>query len=161
MTNCSLCIKQQSIGGFFHKSSVLNTALCYKVCQWLATGRWFSSGNPVSSPNKTDHHDITEILLRVALNTITLTPPSIHSSDWMITVFSIEFQGTSVRILWNMTTSHPSRFTLFTRHFIVRKQFSLARKLEIKSIEYCRIILFSDVHNINNTKIYILGYSQC
>jgi hypothetical protein len=27
----------------------------------------------ISSTNKTDHHDITEILLKVALNTITLT----------------------------------------------------------------------------------------
>jgi hypothetical protein len=26
--------------------------------------------SPVSSPNKTDRHDITEILLKVALNTI-------------------------------------------------------------------------------------------
>jgi hypothetical protein len=26
--------------------------------------------SPVSSTNKTDHHDITEILLKVALNTI-------------------------------------------------------------------------------------------
>jgi hypothetical protein len=32
------------------------------------------SGTPVSSINKTDRHDITEILLKVALNTITLTP---------------------------------------------------------------------------------------
>jgi hypothetical protein len=32
--------------------------------------RWFSPGPPVSSTNKTDHHDITEILLKVALNTI-------------------------------------------------------------------------------------------
>ena len=38
-----------------------------------ATGRWFSSGNPVSSTNKMDGHDIVEILLKVALNTITLT----------------------------------------------------------------------------------------
>jgi hypothetical protein len=29
---------------------------------------------PVSSTNKTDHHDITEILLKVALNTITHPP---------------------------------------------------------------------------------------
>jgi hypothetical protein len=29
-------------------------------------------GTPVSSTNKTDCHDITEILLKVALNTITL-----------------------------------------------------------------------------------------
>jgi hypothetical protein len=43
------------------------TTLCDKVCQWLTTGRWFSPGTPVSSTNKTDHHDITEILLKVAL----------------------------------------------------------------------------------------------
>ena len=45
-----------------------------KVCQWLATGRWFSQGTPVSSTNKTDRHDISEILLKVALNTINNKP---------------------------------------------------------------------------------------
>ena len=36
------------------------------------TGRWFSLGtlDLVSSTNKTDRHDITEILLKVALNSI-------------------------------------------------------------------------------------------
>jgi len=34
----------------------------------------FLTGNPVSSSNKTDRHDITEILLKVALNTLTLSP---------------------------------------------------------------------------------------
>jgi hypothetical protein len=37
---------------------------------WLAEGRWFSPSPPVSSTNKTDRHDKTEILLRVALSTI-------------------------------------------------------------------------------------------
>ena len=46
------------------------TTLYDKVCQWLATAQWFSPGPAVSSTNKTDHHDITEILLKVALNTI-------------------------------------------------------------------------------------------
>ena len=50
---------------------VLVTTLCDKVCQWPARSRWFSPGIPVSSNNKTDRHDITEILLNVALNTIT------------------------------------------------------------------------------------------
>jgi hypothetical protein len=36
------------------------------------TGGWFSLGAPVSSTNKTHHHDITEILMKVALNTMTL-----------------------------------------------------------------------------------------
>jgi len=35
---------------------------------------WFSPGSLVSSINKTDQHDIAEILLKVALHTITLLP---------------------------------------------------------------------------------------
>jgi hypothetical protein len=46
------------------------TTLCDKDCQWLATGRCFSPGPPVSSINKTDRHDIAEILLKVVLNTM-------------------------------------------------------------------------------------------
>jgi hypothetical protein len=42
---------------------VLDTTLCDKVCQWLATGRRFSSGTALSNTNKTNRHDITEILL--------------------------------------------------------------------------------------------------
>jgi hypothetical protein len=53
---------------------VLDTILCDAVYQWFTAGRWFSQGTLVSSTNKTDLHDITEILLKVALNTITLTP---------------------------------------------------------------------------------------
>jgi len=38
-----------------------------KVYRLLAHGRWFS---PASSATKTGRHDIAEILLKVALNTI-------------------------------------------------------------------------------------------
>jgi hypothetical protein len=31
-------------------------------------GQWFSPGTPISSTNKTDRNDITEILLKVVLN---------------------------------------------------------------------------------------------
>jgi hypothetical protein len=44
--------------------SVLDTTLCDKVCQWLVTGLWFSQGTLVSSTNKTDCHNVTEILLK-------------------------------------------------------------------------------------------------
>jgi hypothetical protein len=47
---------------------------CDKVCLRLATGRWFSPGPPGSPTNKTDCHDITEILLKVTLNTIKQKP---------------------------------------------------------------------------------------
>ena len=55
------------------RRSVLDTTLCDNVCQWHTTRRWFSPGTPISSANKTDQHDITEILLTVALNTINIT----------------------------------------------------------------------------------------
>jgi hypothetical protein len=50
--------------GFKRQSINLSTS------QWLAAGGWFSPGTPVSSTNKTDRHDISEILLKVALNTM-------------------------------------------------------------------------------------------
>jgi len=50
----------------FKTTYICNQCKVYKVCQWLATGRWYSPGPLVSSTNKTDRHDITEILLKVA-----------------------------------------------------------------------------------------------
>jgi hypothetical protein len=49
---------------------VLDTTLCDKDRLLLAAGLWFSPGTQVSSTNKTDRHDITEILLKLAINTI-------------------------------------------------------------------------------------------
>ena len=40
-----------------------------KVYKLLAHGWWFSTGTPASSTAKTGHHDIAEILLKVALST--------------------------------------------------------------------------------------------
>jgi len=58
---------------------VLYATLCDQVCQWLATDGWFSLGPPVSSTIKTDHQDITEILLKVVLNIIALYPKQVLS----------------------------------------------------------------------------------
>ena len=57
----------------FWISSNSNITLTHNLhaCQWLATSRLFSAGTPVSS-NKIDRHDITDLLLKVALNSITL-----------------------------------------------------------------------------------------
>jgi hypothetical protein len=44
------------------EGSLLITTLCDKLCQLLATSRWFSPGPPVSSKKtKTGRRDITEI----------------------------------------------------------------------------------------------------
>jgi hypothetical protein len=58
--------------------------LCNKVCRWLATGRWFSPSTPVSFTNKTDRHDIAEILLKVALKTIKQTNKQMYSPQCQI-----------------------------------------------------------------------------
>jgi hypothetical protein len=62
------------------RRGVLNKTLCDKVCQWLAADLWFSPGTMVSSTNKTDRHDITEVLLKEALNTINQTYPFWHNT---------------------------------------------------------------------------------
>ena len=57
---------------------------CFNVdidLQWLSAVRCIFSGTPVSSTNKTDRHDITEILLKVAFNTKTLTPNPKHCTN--------------------------------------------------------------------------------
>jgi hypothetical protein len=43
------------------------------VALFHIVSRWDPPGTPVSSTNKTDRQYITEILLKVGLNTITLT----------------------------------------------------------------------------------------
>ena len=45
-------------------------AVSDKAYQLLAHGRRFSPGTPASSTTKTGRHDIADILLKVALNTI-------------------------------------------------------------------------------------------
>jgi hypothetical protein len=50
-----------------------------KVYQLLAHGRWFYPGIPASSTTKTGRHDIAEILLKVALNTIVMV--NVHVPD--------------------------------------------------------------------------------
>ena len=87
------CISPQTMRVWIPlRRGVLGTTLYDKVCQWFVAVRWFSPGTLVSSKNKTDHHDITKILLKVALNTITPLPPPIklcnHTCEWIIVVWS-------------------------------------------------------------------------
>ena len=56
------------------RRGVLDTTSCDNVFQWLAAGRWFPPGTPVSSSNKTDCHNIAEILLKVTLKTLNHKP---------------------------------------------------------------------------------------
>ena len=80
------------------RRGVLDTTLCDKVCQW------FSPDTLVSSTNNTDCHDITEILLKVVLNTITPNPKNIFPYKLLCepTCLFSTFSGNSAPVIgWN------------------------------------------------------------
>jgi hypothetical protein len=54
----------------YNKGCTRLAATSDKVYQLLVHGRWFSPGTPASSTANTGCHDIAEILLKGALNTI-------------------------------------------------------------------------------------------
>ena len=99
-------------------------------------------GTMVSFTNKTDPHDVTEILLKVALNTITLTRA--HQILLLITFIN------------NKSMGSPSYFTLDRRtliYIIVYENFFLYNLIprqeqeyyESSSIQLCLIMCFSIV----------------
>ena len=53
----------------YKKGCTRPAAASDKVYHLLARGQWFSQGTLASSTTKTGHHDIAEILLKVALKT--------------------------------------------------------------------------------------------
>ena len=89
------------------------TTLCDKVCQWLATDQWFSPGPSVSSTDKTDRHDITEILLKVALHPIKQTNKQINLL--LLTILLCEIKEKNVKIIDNKVYSTiPLTMTYFS-----------------------------------------------
>jgi hypothetical protein len=67
---------------------VLDTTLCDKVCQWLATELSdFLGYSGFDSTNITDRHEIAEIFLKVALNTINQPTDQINRGEvWAHTI---------------------------------------------------------------------------
>jgi hypothetical protein len=79
-----------------------------RIRQWLVAGRWFSPDTSMTcgrslvfsgyslflQPIKTDRHDITEIMLKVTLNTITLTTiPAFHTYNFECTWWRVFQKG--------------------------------------------------------------------
>ena len=78
---CNQCLSPLTLWVWFSIRARCTT-LCDKVCQWLATGLWYSPGPSVYSTNKSDRQDLTEILLKVALNTIKQI-----NNRWLVLLF--------------------------------------------------------------------------
>jgi hypothetical protein len=74
LSHCILNIAVSQISWRYSSVILLfDTILCDKICQWLAAGQCISLGTPVSSIKLAPMHYITEIVLKLVLNTITLT----------------------------------------------------------------------------------------
>jgi hypothetical protein len=77
------------------------------VIKFVSDLWWFSSGTPLSSTNKIAYHDIAEILLKVAQNTITLWTTLTHRNlifnrghNWWQIINKITFQILTVHTFY-------------------------------------------------------------
>ena len=68
----------------------IEATLCDKFVSDLRQVGGFFQGTPVSSTNKTVRHNITEILLKLELSTISLTPYN-YVCNWYAVGYSICF----------------------------------------------------------------------
>jgi hypothetical protein len=75
----------------------------------LAHSWWFSPGTPASSTIKTDHHDIAEILLKVALNT--------NNQIKIITINSIQEMPLTLLQLKNIYSYYIGFLCHFQQYF--------------------------------------------
>ena len=92
---------------------------------------FFFSGTPVSYTNKTDRHDITELLLKVALNTITIT--------WthLINITRENFVLKSIP---------PSPFSPSNDEVLKRKYNKLIKNMYLQAKFICLSISWTNIH---------------
>jgi hypothetical protein len=121
------------------------TTLRDKVCQWLETGWWFSLGPPVSSTNKTDCHDITEIWLKVALNTIKQKSLLVHSNVvWCIFMSFGIYNQYLFKILYT--------YILVTYTNRKRKTWNIRDKIKLRKIRFKKMLFNNDIKLISHYK---------
>ena len=92
--------------------NVLDTTLCDKVCQWLATCQWFSL------PIKHDCHDIAEILLNMALNII--NQPTII---WAVAMTWCPSYVNFTHLLWGTEPIQEPKFVVYVLWDFLQKYF--------------------------------------
>jgi hypothetical protein len=85
----------------------------------ITTVRWFSPGTPVSSTYKTDRHDITEILLKGALNTI-------NQTNLLLLIYKIQID---VIITWVYFSLHMIGLKLIKRFWVLAISHSRQEKI--------------------------------
>ena len=84
-------------------------------------GLWFSQSTPIFSTNKTDHHYITEIFLKVGLNTI---QPTLRKFN----TFTVKTQCAEVERTANFSVKYNFIFKL-SRIGLVKNYYDLIKIL--------------------------------
>jgi len=103
------------------RRGVLDITLSDKFCQWLAASRWVSLGTPVSSTNKTNRHEIIEILLKVVLNTITLTLLDVKLCQILHTNIFFNCKGHVVEEILNVTSPRWTTAKVGIKHQLINQ----------------------------------------
>ena len=124
---------------------VLYTTLYDKVCQWLRQVGGFLLGTMVSYTKKTDSHKITEILLKVALNTITLTTSFSVTTHYGLFISGLH-NDLVVSHKWNLylillcgQTRHPCLFCNITLIGLPTSNIKISSKLILFFYSWCGI----------------------
>ena len=125
------------------------------VFQWLAAGLWFSRVS--STDNKTNCHNITEILLQVALNTIINT--QFFEQQIFYTVYSIWNKYCNTFFHWNkdmvilhsigINVIYSSRNNSYGRNSIISQRLSKNEDLNriVVSRNYSLVMVFNATFN--------------
>jgi hypothetical protein len=77
-------------------TNVVSSNSAQAIQDYVISCQWFSPGSLVSSINKTDHYKITEIMLKVALNTINPPPKKVKLCFWCYFYAPIFYQHQSI-----------------------------------------------------------------
>ena len=123
--------------------------LCDKVCQRHATGLWFSPGTPVSSTNKTDCHDITEILL----STKTLEESSIRVDNSIQSTY-IRLKGKECSnkvIIWSTR--------VILRSIIGQQYLSYVRYIRTR-VSQCKSLHTYPLHPRHKASMYVISGAE-
>jgi hypothetical protein len=93
-------------------SSNIDQGEVYNIMR-LATGQWFSPGHLASSSNKTDLHDIIEILMKVALGIVAKCDSFLIGTDCICSCLSnyhvITATTIPIRIENTITLNHEQK----------------------------------------------------
>jgi len=105
---------------------VLDTTLCDNVFQWLVGYCWFSPCTPDFSIIKTDLHDITEILLKVALSNISTNKTDCHDTTEIVLHVALS-EITITPVLPQKTFVLPFMFCLVTFYHLLFHDFNILK----------------------------------